>query len=124
MNKLINLIIIFLTLQYLIPLAKFDILQNNKLYLNLFTAGVIGLVQLIFNIGMIVSKRKNLKSSDVIIDSLFKSIIVLGSFYILEDLESNDNALSSILKSNNLIESIFITIIITFFIIIKCLITP
>jgi flagellar biosynthesis regulator FlaF len=128
MNKLVNLIILFLTLQYLIPslvpLIRFDSLQTNKLYMNLFTAGVIGLMQFTFNIGMIVSKRKDLTMKDILIDALFKSIIVLGGFQILQDIESNDNSLSVELRSNKLFESIFITIIITFFILIKCLITP
>jgi hypothetical protein len=128
MNKLVNLIIIFLTLYYLTPylasLTKIENLQNNKLYMNLFTAGVIGLVQLIFNIGMVVSNRKDSTMKDVLIDALFKSIVVLGSFQILQDVESSDNSLSIALRSNNLFESIFITFIITFFILIKCLITP
>jgi len=124
MNKLVNLIIIFLTLQYLIPMAKFDMLQNNKLYMNLFAAGVIGLVQLTFNVGMVVSNRTNLSLKNIIIDSLFKMMIVLGGFHIFSDLESNDSSLSVSLKSNNFFESMFITIIITFFILIKCLITP
>jgi hypothetical protein len=128
MNKLVNLIIIFLTLQYLIPylipLIKFESLQNNKLYMNLFTATVIGLIQLIFNIGMVVSKRIDLSMKDVVIDSLFKSIIVLGGFQILQDIQSNNDSLSIALRSNNLLESMFMTIIITFFILIKCLITP
>ncbi len=128
MNKLVNLIIIFLTLQYLIPylipLIKFESLQNNKLYMNLFTAAVIGLIQLIFNIGMVVSKRIDLSMKDVVIDSLFKSIIVLGGFQILQDIQSNNDSLSIALRSNNLLESMFMTIIITFFILIKCLITP
>ena len=128
MNKLVNLIIIFLTLYYLTPylasLTKIENLQNNKLYMNLFTAGVIGLVQLIFNIGMVVSNRKDSTMKDVLIDALFKSIVVLGSFQILQDVESSDNSLSIALRTNNLFESIFITFIITFFILIKCLITP
>jgi hypothetical protein len=92
--------------------------------MNLFTAGVIGLVQLIFNIGMVVSNRKDSTMKDVLIDALFKSIVVLGSFQILQDVESSNNSLSIALRSNNLFESIFITFIITFFILIKCLITP
>ncbi len=128
MNKLVNLIIIFLTLQYLIPylapLTRIESLLNNKLHMNLFTAGVIGLIQLTFNIGMVVSNRKDSTTKDMIIDSLFKSIVVLGSFQILQDVESSDNSLSIALKSSNLFESIFITFIITFFILIKCLITP
>lgn len=128
MNKLVNLIIIFLTLQYLIPhllpLTRFEILESNKLYMNLFTAGVIGLMQIIFDIGMVVSKRIDLSAKDIMINSLFKSIVVLGGFQILQDLESNDNSLSISLRSNKLVQSMFITIVITFFILIKCLITP
>jgi hypothetical protein len=92
--------------------------------MNLFTATVIGLIQLIFNIGMVVSKRIDLSMKDVVIDSLFKSIIVLGGFQILQDIQSNNDSLSIALRSNNLLESMFMTIIITFFILIKCLITP
>jgi hypothetical protein len=124
MNKLVNLLLIFLTLQYLIPLVKIDILRENKLYMNLFAAGIIGLVQFTFNIGMVVSKRKNATLKDSFVDALFKMIIVLGGFYIFQDLQSNDNVLATALKSNNIFESVFLTIIITFFILIKCLITP
>ncbi len=125
MNKLVNLVIIFLTLQYLVPLASnFEILQQSQLYLNLFAAVVVGLIQFVYNYGMEFSKRKQMTFKENAIDSLFKMMIVFGGFYIFQDIETSENPLANALKSSSFFESMFITLLITFFILIKCLITP
>lgn len=125
MNKLVNLVIIFLTLQYLVPLASnFEILQQSQLYLNLFAALTVGLIQFVYNYGMEFSKRKQMTFKENAIDSLFKMMIVFGGFYIFQDIETSENPLANALKSSNFFESMFITLLITFFILIKCLITP
>lgn len=122
MNKLVNLVIIFLTLQYLVPLASnYEILQQNQLYSNLFAAVVVGLIQFVYNYGMEFSKRKQMTFKENAIDSMFKMMIVLGGFYIFQDIET---PIANALKSSNFFKSMFITLLITFFILIKCLITP
>ena len=59
MNKLVNLIIIFLTLQYLVPLiSNFELLKQNHLYMNIYAALIVGVIQFIYNLGMSISKTK------------------------------------------------------------------
>lgn len=124
MNKLVNLIIIFLSLQYLIPLIKVEYIENNQLYKNAFAALIIGSIQMIYNIGMKVSKRKDVQFNDMAIDSLFKMMIVFGGIYIFEDIRASNIELIPNLQSSQFFRSAFITLIVTFFILIKCLITP
>lgn len=123
MNKLVNLIIIFLTLQYLIPLIKLQSIQDNHLYLNVFSGLCIGLVQFIYNYGMTFSKRKNTTFNQNAIDSLFKMLLVIGGLYIYEDFGSSNSDLTT-LNYNEFFRSIFITLLVTFFILINCLIMP
>ena len=121
MNKLVNLIIIFLTLQYLIPLiSNFELVKQNHIYMNIYAALIVGIVQFIYNLGMSFSKRKHMTIKENFNDSIFKMLIVIGGFYIYNDIHFEVNSL----KLNNLLESSFITLLITFFILIKCLITP
>ena len=119
MNKLVNLVIIFLSLQYLIPLIKIDIVQDNVHYANIFAALVIAGIQLIYNVGMQVSKRSNTTITHSIKDSLIKFAIVLGVMYIFEDIKSIDIPM---VKAPDAVKSIFITLMITFSILLKCLI--
>ena len=121
MNKLVNLIIIFLTLQYLVPLiSNFELLKQNHLYMNIYAALIVGVIQFIYNLGMSISKTKHMTIKENFNDSIFKMLIVVGGFYIYSDMKYEVSSL----KLNNLLESSFITLLITFFILIKCLITP
>lgn len=122
MNKLVNLVIIFLSLQYLIPLVQIQAIEGNILYKNIFTGLFIGLIQFIYNYGMKVSKRKDIDFKNNLIDSFFKMMLVLGGVYIYEDFRNT--GIASEFQTNNFFRSLFITLIITFFILIKCLITP
>lgn len=121
MNKLVNLVIIFLSLQYLIPLIKIDIVQDNVHYANILAALIIAGIQLIYNIGMQVSKRTNATIAHIVKDSLIKFAIVLGGMYIFEDIKSIEIPM---VNAPNALKSIFITLMITFSILLKCLITP
>jgi len=122
MNKLVNLIIIFLTLQYLVPQIKIQSIQDNHLYLNIFSGLCIGLVQFIYNYGMKFSKRKDITFNQNVIDSLFKMILVIGGLYIYEDFGSNADL--STLKYTEFFRSAFVTLLITFFVLLNCLIMP
>ena len=122
MNKLVNLIIIFLTLQYLVPQIKIQSIQDNHMYLNIFTGLCVGLVQFIYNYGMKFSNRKNTTFNQNAIDSLFKMLLVVGGLYIYEDVGANPDLTT--LKYNEFFRSAFVTLLVTFFILLNCLIIP
>jgi len=124
MNKLVNLIIIFISLQYLVPLMKLENLVENSHLQSLLIALVIGLIQFIYNFGMKYSNRKDITLKDNAIDSGFKAFVVLGGIYLFEDIKSANIELFPQIQSSQFFRTSFITLLITFFILIKCLITP
>lgn len=124
MNKLVNLIIIFVSLQYLIPLMKLENFVENSHLQSLVIALVIGLLQFIYNFGMKYSNRKDITLKDNAVDSGFKAFVVLAGIYLFEDIKSANIELFPQIQSSQFFRSSFITILITFFILIKCLITP
>jgi hypothetical protein len=124
MNKLVNLILIFVSLQYLIPLIEIESLVENSHLQSLAIASIIGLLQFIYNFGMKYSNRKDITLKDNAIDSGFKAFVVLGGIYLFEDIKSSNIELFPQIQSSRFFRTSFITILITFFILIKCLITP
>jgi hypothetical protein len=124
MNKLVNLLIIFVSLQYLIPILKLDVLLNNSYLINISISLIIGLIQFIYNYIMKFINRKEINFKENIIDSGLKSIIVLSGIYLFNIIQNQNNELLSQLEYNEFLKSSFITLLITFFILIKCLITP
>jgi hypothetical protein len=124
MNKLVNLLIIFVCLQYLIPILKLDILLTNSYLINISISLIIGLIQFIYNYIMKFSNRKEINFKENLIDSSLKSVIVLSGIYIFNQIQIQNNDLLSKLEYNKFFKSLFITLLITFFILIKCLITP
>jgi hypothetical protein len=124
MNKLVNLLIIFVCLQYLIPILKLDILLTNSYLINISISLIIGLIQFIYNYIMKFSNRKEINFKENLIDSSLKSAIVLSGIYIFNQIQIQNNDLLSKLEYNKFFKSLFITLLITFFILIKCLITP
>ena len=123
MNKLLNLLIIFVSLQYLIPIHKLDVLLNNSYLINISISLIIGLIQFIYNYIMKFINRKEINFKENIIDSGLKSIIVLSGIYLFNIIQNQNNELLSQLEYNEFLKSSFITLLITFFILIKCLIT-
>lgn len=142
MFKLINLIIIFVSLQFIIPNFKSinvltTILSNVHVY-NVFTALVIGIIQLLYSyIPMLYNKltnsnKKNTSFKNRSFNSLFIASVVLCGLYLINDIPDistgiNMPGLSELqtkIQNNNLFKSSFITLLITFFIIIKFLLTP
>jgi hypothetical protein len=124
MNKLVNLLIIFVSLQYLIPILKLDVLLTNSYLINISISLIIGLIQFIYNYIMKFLNRKEINFKENIIDSGLKSIIVLSGIYLFNIIQNQNNDLLSQLEYNEFLKSSFITLLITFFILIKCLITP
>lgn len=124
MNKLVNLILIFVSLQYLVPLLNLESRIENVHLMNISVALLIGLIQFIYNYGMKFSNRKETTLKDNTIDSGFKAFVVLGGIYLFEDIRNANIELFPQIQSSQFFRSSFITILITFFILIKCLITP
>jgi hypothetical protein len=124
MNKLVNLIILFVSLQYLIPLLKLENVVENSHLNNLTVALIIGIIQFIYNYGMKFSNRKETTFKENALDAAFKAFVVLGGIYIFDDIKDANIELFPQLQSSQFFRTSFITILITFFILIKCLITP
>ena len=125
--KIINLIIIFISLQYLIPLIDLKKLLINSYLINICISLIIGLIQFIYNYIMSFITNKEVILKENLFDSIFKSFLVLiGTilFYLIKS--RNEELLSNpdYKEYTEYFTSLFITLFITFFILIKCLITP
>ena len=127
MNKLINLIIIFISLQYLIPYVNtlFDLenILKNPHIINLYIALIIGLIQFIYNYGMKISNRKDINIKDNLLDSSFKTLVVLSGIYLFDEIKDTNIELLYKLNASDFFKYSFVTLLITFFILINCLIT-
>jgi hypothetical protein len=125
MNKLVNLIVIFLSLQYLIPFIGSKVsLGSTELLITLSTAGIITLIQVIYNLSMDFSGRKEIPLKQNIFDSVFKGLIVLIGLYVIKNLESSEIQEIMIFRNSKYFKAGFITAITTVFILLRCLITP
>jgi hypothetical protein len=125
MNKLVNLIVIFLVLQYLIPFIGSKVsLGSTDLLISLSSAGIIALVQLIYNFSMDFSGRKDIPLKQNIFDSVFKALIVLVGTLVIKNLETSEIQEIMIFKNSKYFKAGFITAITTVFILLRCLITP
>jgi hypothetical protein len=124
MNKLINLIVIFLSLRFFIPMTftSFHILSDHPTYFNLFAGVFVLVVQFIYNLWMKYSKRKDMTLKNNLLNSLFKGLIVTAGYYVLEDIKTRVQINSEL--DENTIKASFITFILIIFILGKCLISP
>jgi len=124
MNKLINLIVIFLSLRFFIPMifSNVNILAENPKYFNLFAGAIVIVVQFIYNLWMKYSKRKDMTLKNNLLNSLFKGLIVSAGYYILEDIKTRVQITSEL--NENTIKASFVTFILVVFILSKCLISP
>lgn len=124
--KLINLVILFVFLQFLIPLLKIKDRVENIHLQNLIIASIIGIVQLIYNYVVILFNKKKTNYKDKNVNAFFKAFIVLCGIYLFEDIKQANIEILSPLQydKNGLYRSSFIILLITFFILIKSLITP
>jgi hypothetical protein len=120
MNKLINLIILFIFLHKLIPLLKLKDKIENIHLINLIIALIIYIVQLIYYIVIGFLNKKNTTLKNKINNSVFKAVIVLGGIYLFDEISD----IFPNVESNELSRNLFITLLIAFFSIFKYLITP
>lgn len=125
--KIINLIIIFISLQYLIPLLDLKKILIDPYLINICVSLIIGLIQFIYNYIKSFIYKKEITFKENKTDSLYKSVSVLVGFilfYLIKDRYRDLFSNSEYNKYNEYFTSLFITLLITFFILIKCLITP
>ena len=125
--KIINLIIIFIFLQYLIPLLDLKNMLIDPYLINICVSLIIGLVQFIYNYIKSFIYKQEITFKENKTDSLYKSVSVLVGFilfYLIKDRYRDLFSNSEYNKYNEYFTSLFITLLITFFILIKCLITP
>ena len=125
--KIINLIIIFIFLQYLIPLLDLKNMLIDPYLINICVSLIIGLIQFIYNYIKSFIYKQEITFKENKTDSLYKSVSVLVGFilfYLIKDRYRNLFSNSEYNKYNEYFTSLFITLLITFFILIKCLITP
>ena len=77
MNKLLNLLIIFIALKYVLPLTIKNIHQipQSIFAVNLASAAGIFLIQFIYNYFMKTTKLKKVTFRDNVYNSLFKALV-------------------------------------------------
>ena len=124
MNKLANLLLIFFSLMYLVPLgaSQLEFLKTNPQYFNIFAGLVITLVQFSYNLWMKYTKRKDMNMKNNLLNSLFKGLVTVGCYYIYKDIKDRYQ-INSQLDENN-IKAGFVTMILILFILAKSLISP
>jgi len=124
MNKLVNLIIIFLCLRFIIPLifANIDSLSRHPEFFNLFAGVIILIVQLSYNLWLKYSNRKDMNLKETFLNAFFHGLIVTTGYYILDDIKTRVNINTEM--NDNTIRASFIILIFTFFILTNCLLRP
>ena len=73
---------------------------------------------------MKTSNLKKVTFKDNVYNSLFKALVVFAAYYIYEDVKAHYNINIPGIEDDATIRSLFIVVILTFFILTKCLITP
>ena len=116
MNKLVNLFLIFLILN----LYNLINVNDSVLVKNIIITSIIGVFQFVYNYFLKLIKRRDTNFKTNIMDSLFKMIVVFGGLYIFDDIKESQ----VLLNSNHLYRPFFVTLLITFFILLKCLTKP
>jgi hypothetical protein len=124
MNKLANLLLIFFSLIYLVPIgvSQIEFLKTNPQYFNIFAGLVVTLVQFSYNLWMKYTKRKDMNMKNNLLNSLFKGLVTVGGYYIYKDIKDRYQ-INSQLDENN-IKAGFVTMILILFILAKSLISP
>ena len=124
MNKFANLLLIFFSLIYLVPIAssQIDYLKTNPQYFNIFAGLIVAIVQFSYNLWMIYTKRKDMNMKNNLLNSLFKGLVTVGCYYIYKDIKDRYQ-INSQLDENN-IKAGFVIMILILFILAKSLISP
>ena len=125
MNKLVNLILILLTLKFVVPfsLSYLPYITQTEMLTNGYIGLLIALVQFIYNYIMKVSNKNKMNVYSNLYDSIFKGLIVFTSLVIYLDFKNEYN-----IQFNNIQEEtfkvLFVTFFVTCFVLFKCLLTP
>jgi hypothetical protein len=124
MNKLINLIVIFLALRYLVPysFSSIELLQQNPGYYNLFAGLLVSVIQFSYNLYMKYTNKKDMTLKNNALNSLFKGLIVVATYYIFADIKDRYKIQSEL--NEETIKAGFVTTLLLVFILTKCLISP
>lgn len=124
MNKLINLIVIFLALRYLVPysFSSIEFLQQNPGYYNLYAGLLVSVIQFSYNLYMKYSNKKDMTLKNNALNSLFKGLIVVATYYIFADIKDRYKIQSEL--NEETIKAGFVTTLLLVFILAKCLISP
>ena len=152
MFKLINIILIFVFLQFIIPIFK-NVLPDNEHSYNIIAAVVIGIIQFIYGyvpyLYDLITKSGDNKCNENkvtiignLVNSMTTSIIVLGGSYLINNLSYINTIVNNInklgisipelpilsdfqdnIEFTNQLKSPFITLLISYYIIIKILLT-
>jgi len=90
--QLINLIVIFLTLAYLLPRVKmyFPTVDVNIHYYNLLAGVCVYIVMFLYNLVVNYAKlRPELNLTRNVMDSLIKGVMVIAAYYVYEELHKH-----------------------------------
>jgi len=90
--QLINLIVIFLTLAYLLPRAAmyYPAVNGNVHYYNILAGVCVYIIQFLYNFIMNYTNQKpTLTLTRNMMDSLLKAIMVIAAYYVYEELHKH-----------------------------------
>ena len=126
MIKLVNLLIIFVALNYVLPFIIENIhsIPHNLFYTSLITSVGIFLIEIVYNYYLSNYKIKAITIKENLYNALFKALLVFVGYYIYEDIKLDYNITIPGISADNTIRNVFVVIIMTLFIVTKCLITP
>ena len=90
--QLINLIVIFLTLAYLLPRAAmyYPAVNGNVHYYNILAGVCVYIVTFLYNLVVNYTKqRPDLNLRNNVMDSLIKGVMVVAAYYVYEELHKH-----------------------------------
>lgn len=124
MNKLINLLIIFLTLAYLIPNVFKYVpgVATNIHYFNLLAGFSVMVIQFLYNFSMNQTKRKISTVKNNLIDAALKGVVVVASYYLYEEARKNWDV--NIKIDEEVLKASSVIVILLLFILINSLVMP
>jgi len=124
MNKFINLIVIFLALRYVVPFSfsSIELLKQNPGYYNLYAGLLVSVIQFSYNLYMKYTNKKDMTLKNNALNSLFKGLIVVATYYIFADIKDRYKIQSEL--NEETIKAGFVTTLLLIFILTKCLISP
>jgi len=124
MNKFINLIVIFLALRYVVPFSfsSIELLKQNPVYYNLYAGLLVSVIQFSYNLYMKYTNKKDMTLKNNALNSLFKGLIVVATYYIFADIKDRYKIQSEL--NEETIKAGFVTTLLLIFLLTKCLISP